>query len=158
MRESVKKVDIDTIKIYEAPYYDYGFYGKIGNYEDKFIRTSGKNLLPVTNQDYTINSVRFRAENGSIKINGTASANITGFVVRTDDYFPITLEAGTYYFKRNLTNLSVGLIKANSDNATVTLSGSSTATSTTFTLTEKTKLYLFFYIASGTTISIKTGK
>lgn len=45
MRESVKKVDVDTTKIYETPYYDYGFYGKIGNYEDKFIRTSGKNLL-----------------------------------------------------------------------------------------------------------------
>lgn len=45
MRESVKKVDIDTIKIYEAPYYDYGEYCKIGNYEDKIFRTSGKNLF-----------------------------------------------------------------------------------------------------------------
>ena len=152
MRESVKKVDVDTIKIYQAPYYDYGFCGSIGNYENIPIRTSGKNLLPVTNQDFTINNVRFRAENGSIILNGTASANVTGFIMHTDNYFPITLEAGTYYLKRNLTNRSVGLVKAN-ETVVVSLSGTSTATSTTFTLSEKTTLYLFFYIASGTAIT-----
>lgn len=30
-------------------YYDYGFMGSIGNYEDKFIRTSGKNLFDSAN-------------------------------------------------------------------------------------------------------------
>lgn len=45
-------IDIDTFMVYEGtqelsymPYYDYGEYCKIGNYEDKFIRTSGKNLF-----------------------------------------------------------------------------------------------------------------
>lgn len=127
-------------------------YCKIGNYADDFIKTSGKNLMPLTNQNFTINNVSFKVQNGSIVLNGTTNANITGFIMNTDNYFPITLDAGTYYFKRNLTNRTVGLIKAN-NTVVVSLISTSTETSTRFTLTEKTTLYFFFYIASGTAIS-----
>ncbi|MBR5303455.1 MAG: hypothetical protein IKU37_01345 [Candidatus Gastranaerophilales bacterium] len=52
-------------------------YCKIGNYEDKFIRTSGKNLLPTQENDW---------EQGSLDTNGEVSSTTR---IRTKEYYLI---------------------------------------------------------------------
>lgn len=119
---------------------------------DNTIEICGKNLLPLTNQDLTINGVSFKAQNGKIIINGTATSNISGENLKNDNSFPITLKAGTYYFKRTSNDISTGLIDDN-NNTIVSLPNSADTYEQSFTLSSDKKLYLFFFIASGRTIT-----
>ena len=50
---------------------------KIGDYQDRFIRNSGKNKMPLLNGSATLNGLTITIENGIVTINGTASNGAT---------------------------------------------------------------------------------
>ena len=112
---------------------------------------SGKNLVPITNQDFTINSVRFTSGNGRITVKGTASDTINGFLPQFRTNYGFTKPAGTYTFSRVSSNLSVMLVNTSNDTVVVSCTDSSPSAKT-FTLTGETNLALGVYIASGTVV------
>lgn len=114
------------------------------------IKVNGKNLIPLTNQNITINNVNFKANNGNIKITGTANDVINGFNFENDNW-KIILPAGTYTISRNIQSISLGLFDGN--NSYGTLSSTSSSLNTTFTINETKILYLYFYIGSGTNVN-----
>ena len=110
------------------------------------IDITGKNLLSITNQDFTISNVNFKGQNGKILVNGTSSQTIYGGSFINSNMFPILLKAGTYTISRqNVGSLSIGLID-NNGNTYGQLSASSTDLYTTFTLNNPTQCYLYFYV------------
>ncbi len=117
--------------------------------------TTGKQLIPITNQNFTISGITFKAEDNTIKISGTATANINGFSMRNDSYFPITLPAGSYYLTRESinSNITINLVRTTSDTIIAQLVRTENTYSTTFELTETTKMYLGVYIPSGANIA-----
>ena len=122
---------------------------------DNTIRVEGKNLIPITNQDFTLSGIRFQAIDGSIKISGTATANITGFNMKNDSYFPITLEAGAYYLTRGSinSNVTVNVVTSIGEQTLAQLPRTETTYSTSFTLNSTTKVYLGVFIPSGANIT-----
>ena len=145
-------IDLDTIE-----------YCKIGNYEDKFIRNSGKNLLNIKGTS-TNASITMTAQTNGIYISGTSSSARTfGFLGNSIDsptqYFQaitlsdtnaIKLKAGTYtlsYTKNGTGGSIIGYV----GDYGARLDASTSITSTpTFTITEDKYLYIGMYIANGT--------
>jgi len=120
--------------------------------------TTGKNLLPITNQNFTINGVNFKAQNNTIVINGTASEQIVGTNMMSDYYFPITLEAGTYYLTRENINSGVSLMILSSSGEVIeSLSKDTTDLTVAFTLNSAQKVYFACYIPNGAVISNYVG-
>lgn len=117
---------------------------------------SGKNLLPIINQDYTVKGVNFKATNqGKLLINGTANNIIGGSDFIGNNFAKMTLSAGTYVFSRNIANskVSLGLVKSDGTTSIATLSRANTILSTTFTLNEETDVYLYFYISTNDVVN-----
>lgn len=125
-------------------------YCKIGNYEDKFIRTSGKNLIPFTNQDFTKNNVRYYAQDGNLYLNGTSSGETYFDIDLFKSNFNFYLSAGTYTLKKNIVGnrnknyFHFGIYKYD-DNTKIARVDDTTSTET-FTLSEETKVYVGFYV------------
>ena len=114
--------------------------------------TTGKNLMPLTNQDFTLNDVNFKVlNNGYLLINGTASALIAGSSFISDSKYPVILSAGTYTLSRSIASsqVSMGLVESDGTTSVVSLSRNESILYKEFTLTETTTLYLYFYITSG---------
>lgn len=116
-------IDLDTLE-----------YCKIGNYEDKFIRTSGKNLFDETN----MYNGYYDTTDGSLTSNNAYRTMIID-----------NLPAGTYTFSTTLANAY--LLRYWVDNTSTFIS---TATSTyTFTSTTNGKVMLCFRNTSTSTIT-----
>ena len=110
-------------------------YGKYGIE----VKTTGKNLIPFTNQDFTLNGLRYYVKNGNLYISGTSTGETysTNNAFKTN--FAFRLKKGTYHFYRNsssypsyLDNLDEGGHLATND--------------ATFTLTKDTNVNLGFYM------------
>ena len=113
---------------------------------DNHVVVQNKNFLPFTNQDFTIASVRFYVENGTLKLNGTASGNIYNNNSNFKTYFKFTLPAGTYYYFTQSIEKGQAYIKNYATDTTLAQNAG------TFTLTEETKLYYSLYITNGTSL------
>lgn len=119
---------------------------KEGNYYQKTL--SGKNLIPFTNQDFTLKNVRYYVIDGSIYFNGTSTGETSSADVMFKTNFSFYLDAGTYYFNRGNTN-TASYIKKYSDNTNLATNSGS------FTLTEQTQVYLGFYVYNQTFDNLK---
>lgn len=109
------------------------------------IKQRGKNKLPFTNQDFTVNNVRYYVQDGSLYFNGTSTNETITKNINFKNNFNFELEIGTYRISHKTGVSAVYLYNYDDDtNALITL-GTDTA-SQTFTLTQKTKLYIGFYV------------
>lgn len=125
----------------------YNAYGKEieCNYEDKFIRTSGKNLIPLTNQDFTKNSVRYYAQNGILYLNGTSTGETSSTSTEFKNNFSFDLKAGTYNFSWKFVN-GISVSVKNYSNNTNFVQLTQNIANASFTLNEDTKVYIGVYV------------
>ena len=110
----------------------------------------GKNMLPFVNQNVTIGTLNAYCQNGSLYLNGTASASIGSNSSAWKNNFRITLPAGTYVLSGDTSRART--IRKVSDGSVVLSVGIGTSYDT-FTLTEETEVYFGLYIASGASFS-----
>lgn len=114
----------------------------------------GKNLVPFTNQDFTLKNVRYYAQDGSLYIDGTSTGETSSADAQFKSNFAFTLSAGTYTasHKTGLTGITA-YIKKQSDNSNLATLGANVA-SAGFTLTEPTAVYLGFYVYQATNSNV----
>lgn len=105
----------------------------------------GKNLLPFTDQDFTLKGVRYYVQNGTLYLDGTSQGETYGNDQQFKNNFSITLPAGTYTLSRNATSLVTVQIKRISDNVNLASTNGTYLTST-FTITEPTPVVFGFYV------------
>lgn len=110
-----------------------------------------RNLASMSDADFTLNSVRYKTENGVLHIDGTS----TGETSSGNDAFKVLdfwLPSGTYYFSRGatLTSLNVATYLRKYDDKTEIK-----ANQGSFTLSENTHLYISFYVYNKTFSNIK---
>ena len=106
--------------------------------------TNGYQLLPFTNQDFTVNGVRYYVENGELYLDGTSQGETPTTNSNFKNNFSFTLEAGTYIFSKAISSVPLRISKK-ADNTEIMLNTSSTLTQT-FTLSEETEVYFGLYI------------
>ena len=117
-----------------------------GNSEQ--VQYSGKNKLPFTNQDFTVNGVRYYVQNGILYLDGTSSGETPTTNGNFKNNFSFTLESGTYVFSRLTTTIPFRISKKSNDEELMLISG--TTEIKTFTLTETTEVYLGIYVYNKT--------
>ena len=108
----------------------------------------GKNLLPFTNQDFTLKNVRYYVQNGSIILNGTSTGETSSVSADFKNNFSFWLDAGTYTFSiksGRATRLPTYILKY-SDNSSLGAINGYNSSSASFTLNEKTQVYIGFYV------------
>lgn len=105
----------------------------------------GKNLLPFTNQNFTLKGVTFTVTDGTLYLDGTSQGETYANDQTFKDNFSFTLQPGTYTFSRNNSHLVTVQIKKFSD-GTLIASTNGTYLTSTFTLTEPTKVVFGFYM------------
>lgn len=118
-----------------------------GNSEQ--VQYSGKQLLPFTNQDVTLGGVTFKAINGRLILNGTATENINGSYF-INNYFKVHLTQGNYILSRTNvnSNLTIMFLSSNVD-VIGRLSRDSSDLTNSFTISAENDYYIGFYISSG---------
>ena len=114
---------------------------------------SGTNLIPFTNQDFTLKSVRVYAQDGNLYLDGTSSADASSNDSLWKNNMAWTLPAGTYTLSAKdhtyVNNEQFFLHKA--DTTDIAYIKPTTEQTITFTLNEDTAVYLgIFYPASHT--------
>ena len=123
---------------------------KIGNYQDRLFKASGKNLIPLTNQDFTKNSVRYYVQDGILYLNGTSTGETGSTSTEFKNNFTFTLKAGTYNFSWKYVNgISVSVKNYNSNTNLAQLTQN--ISNASFTLAEETQVYIGFYVYQATT-------
>lgn len=105
---------------------------------DNEVVVRGKNLIPFTNQDFTLNGLRYYVNNGSLYVDGTSSGEVYSTNASFKNNFNFTLPAGTYTLQRD-NNIATYLDNKATGNHLATNSGS-------FTLNETTEVNLGFYM------------
>lgn len=105
---------------------------------DNEVVVRGKNLIPFTNQDFTLNGLRYYVANGSLYVDGTNSGEVYSTNASFKNNFNFTLPAGTYTLQRD-NNIATYLDNKATGTHLVTNSGS-------FTLNETTEVNLGFYM------------
>lgn len=131
---------------------DYKIYGN-----SKQATTTGKNLMPFTNQDFTINNVRYYVQNGDLYINGNSTGETTSSNTNFKNNFNFTLPVGTYKIQQGNNQLGLYLRKYNDDSLIFSNPNYVEVNSSrTFTLTEETKLYFGFYVYQQTFNNVDT--
>lgn len=130
------------------------FLGSIGDYQDRFFKTSGKNLwggflnsVPRSNGGISYVS----NENGTISASGTATANSQSITAAqaTDNNWYITLSAGTYTLSGGISTVKQLEVR-NINNTSI---GFDNGSGFTFTLNEGTGIYIRAFISSGTSMT-----
>ena len=116
--------------------------------------TTGKNLMPFTNQDFTLKNVRYYVENGNLYLNGTSTGETSSADSAFKTNFSFTLPAGTYTISHKVGITACFLYKYD-DNTSILTLGTNT-TSQTFTLESETKLFIGFYIYQQSFANINT--
>ena len=109
-----------------------------------------ENFLPYTNQDFTLNGVRYYAQNGNLYLDGTSSGETQRTNSNFKDNFSFYLNAGTYILKQNKldsgnANYFVKYLSKYNDDTSLGFVNNTT-TSATITITERTQVYLGFYV------------
>lgn len=125
---------------------------KIGEYQDKIKLSTGKNLFEGFSFTKTNSGITFTYNtDGSIKVNGTASANSTSMYSSEATSYLFTLESGTYTLSGvGLTaNIRAEIVKSNG----TLLAQTDSNLYKSFTINEDTNVFLRVYIASGTTVN-----
>lgn len=105
----------------------------------------GKNLLPFTNQNFTLKGVTFTVTNGTLYLNGTSEGETYANNQMFKDNFSFTLQPGTYILSRNNSSLVTAQIKRFSDGTNLANTNGAYTTAI-FTLTEPTKVVFGFYL------------
>ena len=118
---------------------------------------SGKNLLPFTNQDYTLSGVRVYAQDGELYLNGTATANVSSNANYWKTSFAFTLPAGTYTLGASEYTFAQGeqFWMHDENQADLAVLKSTTARTATFTLATDTNVYLGIFWANGNVFNNK---
>ena len=114
---------------------------------------TGKNLIPFTNQDFTLKNVRYYVENGNLYLNGTSTGETSSVDSAFKTNFSFTLPSGTYTISHKTGINSCYIYK--SDNTLIKTLGTDTV-SQTFTLSEETKLFIGFYVYQKTFTNVNT--
>ena len=123
-----------------------GFPSPVNNVTgDLEVKVQNKNLLPFTNQDFTLNDIRYYVQNGELYLNGTSRGETYRTNQAFKDNFSFYLEAGTYFIKQHNNNAVSKYISKYDDNTLIATINSS-VTYKTFTLSERTKVVLGFYV------------
>ena len=127
---------------------------KIGTYQDRIFKSSGKNLWggfsnSISRTNGGISYVN--NEDGTISMSGTATANSQSITATqaTDNSWYVSLKAGTYTLTGGISTAK-RLEARNIDNTSI---GFDSGSGFTFTLTEETGVYVRAFISSGTAIS-----
>ena len=136
------------------PYYDYGEYCKIGNYEDKFIRTSGKNKLTAPSTNGSVSNVGITLTyntSNEYKLTGTATGNgnvlpsyslVDEYTIQANDYLHLCnniAPTGTIQIVGRDNNSQIFATTINSTNKIIDLSS----------YVGRTLKHFFFYVLSG---------
>ena len=108
------------------------------------VKNIGKNLIPFTTQDFTLNSVHYYINNGSLYFNGTSTGETSSLNDNFKSNFNFTLPSGTYTISHKTGIMACYLYKYDNNTSILTL-GTDT-TSQTFTLSETTKVFISFYV------------
>ena len=117
------------------------------------VKIEGKNLLPLTNQDFTHKGMRFYVKNGVLYFDGTATSTISTTDDEFKNQFSFTLQAGSYRFTRGEDGDALPApcyLRKSSDKSEIGVNNF------TFTLSETTEVFFGFYYASGTSFSNAT--
>lgn len=113
---------------------------------ENVVKITGKNLLPFTNQNFTLKGVTYKAVNGELTLNGTSQGETASNDNAFKTNFAFTLNAGTYTFScQKITGASY--IKKMSDNSNLAVINGDTVKQQSFTLTGPTQVYFskYFY-------------
>lgn len=107
----------------------------------------GKNLLPFTDQNFTLNGLTYSVQDGSLYINGTSTGETYSSNNQFKTNFATTLGAGTYTLSLPEGNAGITTYIDDTTNAThlATVNGTTLKTAT-FTLTQPTAVHLGFYV------------
>ena len=109
------------------------------------VNVHGKNLFPVTNQDFTVNNVHFYTQNGTLFADGNSTGETYSNNTNWKNNFAFTLPAGTYTVSLDAAFTACTIKKMSDDSNLATLNGT-TLKKATFTLSEETELYLGIYM------------
>lgn len=123
----------------------------MGNSEQ--VQYSGKNLIPMINQEVTISGITFKAINGRLIINGTATNDITGnsFI---NNNFIFHLNVGNYVLSRTNVNSNLTINLMASDTQLISrLVRSDTNLTASFNVTVEKDVYIGFYIPQNSSFS-----
>ena len=123
----------------------------ISGFDSGVVTRCGKNLLSLSNVDFTLKSVRYYTLDGDFYLNGTSTGETSSKDTAFKNNLNFLLKAGTYYFSRGNLNIDTYLYdyEDNTKPAIVTNSGS-------FTLTEDTRVYIGFYVYNQTFNNLKS--
>lgn len=106
---------------------------------------TGKNLVPFTNQDFTLNNVHYYVKNGSLILDGTSTSETSSLNSKFKEQFRFTLPEGTYKISHKETDGACYLYNLNDTSSAITVVNKNIL-SDTFTLTEETEVYIGFYV------------
>lgn len=113
---------------------------------DNEVVVTGKNLLPLTNQDFSIGDLHYSVNGGVLQATGSRNPEVQRNNNNFKSNFNFTLPAGTYTIKYTdkgtITGTQNFYIMKYSDDSEIQRIY---ATSNTFTLNEETKVYLGIY-------------
>lgn len=121
----------------EHSYIPYGKYGVE-------VTTAKKNLIPFTNQNFTLNDVQYYIDNGSLYFNGTSRSETSSLNTNFKNNFNFTLHSGTYTISHKTNIMTCYLYKY--DNNTLITNLATNTASQTFTLSETTRVFIGFYV------------
>lgn len=108
---------------------------------------SGKNKLPFTNQDFTLNNVRYYAQNGNLYLDGTSTGETGSTNANFKNNFSFYLPAGNYILNSKKLDANQPMyIRNYATNDALAMINGNTIRTATFTLTETTQCYLSFYV------------
>lgn len=148
-------VDVDTFQLEEGTaatdYEAFDGVGDLNSASGKYeisVSATGKNLLryPYANKNTTTNGITFKTQqDGTVLINGTASADAVFYIVYTNN--PIILKKGKQYTLSRGKSYSEGIILCLQDNSFKQSTWGGTITA------EYEKYYAFIKVNSGTTVT-----
>lgn len=112
---------------------------------EQTVNVHGKNLFPVTNQDFTVNNVHFYTQNGTLFADGNSTGETYSNNTNWKNNFAFTLPAGTYTVSLDTAFTTCSVKKKSDDSSLATINGT-TLKKATFTLSEETEVYLGIYM------------
>ena len=114
----------------------------ISGWSEAKVTRCGKNLIIPPFEEFTLNGIRYYAQNGDLYMDGTSTGETLPGNAKFKEKFAFFLKAGTYYFDRgNMLGFNIATyVKRYSDGYNLAINFGS------FTLTEDTLCFLSFYV------------
>ena len=112
------------------------------------VKVVGKNLMPFTTQDFTLNNVHYKVVDGNLTLDGTSTGETSNQNAKFKTNFNFWLEAGTYTlsYGGGTTGMSMRIRNYDDNTPISTDNINNTNLSDTFTLNARTHVYLGFYV------------